>query len=610
MRAVSPGRVGARLDPGRAAAALLLVALAVFPLLARGDTYHQNVLFSAFLLAVEALGWNIVSGFAGYVSLGQSAFLGVGAYTAGLLAIHLGVSPLLLAPLGGVAAALLALVVGSVVMRARGHAFVIITIALVLILQVTGLNLTSITGGSNGVTLPIPGWDPALGNLPFYYAMFALMVLSLGLCAWVRRTKFGTGLLAIRADENKAAAIGIRTNVYKTLAFIASGALVGVAGGVYAYFLTFIDPRGMFDILVSVSILLAAMIGGRGTVWGPLIGAFIVQILTEATNVWANGSQARLILFGGLLMATVLFVPQGLLPAAARLLERRRTRGRAVEATSHAVVTRPIEVSRIVRTIDTDDGEDLLVGKGLTKRFGRLVAVDRCDVTVRQGTITGLIGPNGSGKTTLFNLLTGMLVADEGTVHLAGTRIDGLPPWRRAHLGLGRTWQTTRLFDDMTVLDNVVAPLSRFRWRTLAASAVAGHEAERARELLAFVGMADLAGVRAGHLSFGQRKLVELAQVLMTQPRLILLDEPAGGVNPALVERIAGLVRSLNERGVTFLIVEHNMPLVLELCDPVVVLASGRTIAAGTPETIQRDPVVLDAYLGEDPSTMHDEAPV
>jgi branched-chain amino acid transport system permease protein len=237
--------------------------------------------------------------------------------------------------------------------------------------------------------------------------------------------------------------------------------------------------------------------------------------------------------------------------------------------------------------------------RGLEKRFGGLRAVDDLSFAVEEGTITALIGPNGSGKTTAFNLIDGLMRADAGEVWLDGRRVDRLRPWRRAHLGLGRTFQITRLFRQMTVLENVVAPLRKFSWRQLGADAVAGHEAERAEELLEFVGMQRFAHHLAGALSFGQQKLVELAQVLMLDPKLILLDEPAGGINPTLIERIVDRIHALNALGKTFLIVEHNIPLVAELCDPVIVLARGTAIASGPAAAIQRDPLVLDAYLGE-----------
>jgi branched-chain amino acid transport system permease protein len=244
-------------------------------------------------------------------------------------------------------------------------------------------------------------------------------------------------------------------------------------------------------------------------------------------------------------------------------------------------------------------GDVLLELRGLAKSFGGVRAVDACSFTVRRGTITGLIGPNGSGKTTAFNLIQGMLRADAGQVWLDGRRIDRMPPWRRAYLGLGRTFQITRLFPQMTVMENVVAPLPRFAWRQLAASAVSGRESERAYELLRFVGMERYAERPAAALSFGQQKLVELAQVLMSEPKLILLDEPAGGINPALTELLVDRIRELNRLGTTFLVVEHNIPLVVELCDPVLVLARGTCIFEGAPEQVQRDEQVLDAYLGQ-----------
>jgi ABC-type branched-subunit amino acid transport system ATPase component/ABC-type branched-subunit amino acid transport system permease subunit len=583
-----------RPTPGRIAIGLIAIGLAVFPVTRSANAYRETVLIQIFLLAVMAGGWNIISGYTGYVSLGQSAFLGIGAYTVGILSMHVAVSPLLLAPLGGLAAALTALVLGAVIMRTRGHSFVIITIAFLFLMQALALNLRGITGGSNGITLPLPHWSNDTQQLPFYYSMFALMALSIALSRWIRRTKFGTGLIAIREDEDKAAAIGVRTSVYKILSLTASAVLIGVAGGVYAYFLTFIDPRGMFDILVSVQIVLAALLGGRGTLWGPVVGAFVILPLNEATNASSQGT--HFMLFGALLGAVVLFMPQGIVPTVQAFWARRR--GDAARRPPARVIAEP--APPVAARWDRHDRDDapLLELEGLVKRFGGVTAVDACTFGVREGSITGLIGPNGSGKTTIFNLVSGMARADSGRVSMGGTRIDKMVPWERAYLGMGRTFQITRLFREMTVFENVVAPLHGFSWRQLGADAVSGPEARRAKELLDFVGMADLAAHPAGHLSFGQQKLVELAQILMLEPRLILLDEPAGGINPTAIGRISELIVELNRRGVTFLIVEHNMPMVLGLCDPVMVLAEGRCIAQGHPQEIQANPVVLDAYLG------------
>src|SRR6266511_608687 len=464
------------------------------------NTYIQTVLILTLLLVVSSSGWNIISGFAGYVSLGQGAFIGVGAYTVGILSRHTDVSPFVLAPLGGVAAAALAAVLGLVAMRARGHAFVIITIAFLFLMQTLALNLQSITGGSAGITLPLPTWSRDIGELPFYYAMLALAVLSVALAAWIRRSKLGAGLLAIREDEGKAAAIGIRTPAYKLIGFVVSAVLIGIAGGIDGYFLTFIDPRGMFDILISVQIVLAALLGGRGTIWGPVLGAFLLQPLSEVVNnYFGTRLGIRLLVFGGLLALVVMLMPAGIIPTIRTAVRRWRERGsvvpfieqpvRRAKPAAAAPPEEPAVPALAVRVSDREpvaERPPLLEIQGLSKRFGGLTALDGCSFSVREGTITGLIGPNGSGKTTVFNLVTGIVPGAGGQVRFDSRRIDQLRPWER----------------------------------------------------------------------------------------------------PAL----------------SFLVVEHNMPLVLQLCDPVVVLAAGRCIAQGQPQAIQRDPEVLGAYLGGDGS--------
>jgi ABC-type branched-subunit amino acid transport system ATPase component/ABC-type branched-subunit amino acid transport system permease subunit len=597
----------ARLPRAHIVAGLALFLLALYPVLYPYSPYQHGVLLLAFMLGVQAVSWNIISGYAGYVSLGHSAFLGIGAYTVGILATKWDVNPLLLAPLGGVTAVVAAVLVGSVVLRTRGHAFVIITIALLLAAQVVAVNFRSVTNGSDGITLELSPWSRDIQNVPFYYAFLGLLVVTVLVSAWIRRTKFGTGLIAIREDEGKAAAIGVNTTRYKVVAYAASAFFIGAAGGVYAYFLTFLNPVGAFSILASVSIVLSALAGGRGTLYGPVVGAFIVSIGSQAATEYAGGTQSRLLLYGVALVLVVLFLPAGLLPTVERWWRRRHPA--TVEYTDQAAALRrqPAQVrdrepvpSGAGPASAVATGEPLLEVRAAVKRFGGLVAVNQADLVVRQGSITGLIGPNGSGKTTLFNLITGSMRADAGEILFSGRRIDRMPPWRRCHLGLGRTFQVTRLFKSLTVQENVVAPLPDSRWRNMVAGSVSGREASRARELLDFVGLARFADQSAGSLSYGQQKLVELAQVLMLEPKLVLLDEPAGGVNPSLVGRLAEIVRELNQRGVTFLVVEHNIPMVLELCDPVVVFSRGAAIAEGPPGAIREDPLVLDAYLGDE----------
>lgn len=237
--------------------------------------------------------------------------------------------------------------------------------------------------------------------------------------------------------------------------------------------------------------------------------------------------------------------------------------------------------------------------QGVSKRFGGIQALGDCSLAVEEGTITGLIGPNGSGKTTLFNVVTGYARADAGTVRLCDRPIDGLGPDRISGLGLGRTFQMVRIFPRLTVFENLHVPVRRHGLRGLWSGASSAEERERAEAHLRFVGLEGLRDEPAGALSFGQRRLLEIACVLMAEPRVFLLDEPGGGVNPTMLRTIGNHIRTLNGQGVTFLVVEHNMGFVMELCQRVIVMHRGAVIAQGSPDEIRRDPAVLEAYLGE-----------
>ena len=576
-----------------------VVFVGIYPLLS-DDLYYQNMIILSMVFAVGAVGLNIITGYAGYVSLGQGAFLGLGAYVVGIGVTKVGGSPWLWIGAAGVVAALFAALLGVVAMRTRGHSFVILTIAFLFLLQIVATNWDSLTNGTGGITLPLPTWSIDIQYWPFYYSLMAILAASLLMSWWIRRNKFGMGLIAIREDEDKAATVGVNTRIYKILAFAASAVFVGMAGGVYGYYLAFIDPIGMFNILLSVQIILSLLLGGRATLWGPVLGAFIVEGLNEFSNNDLGGGNARLLVFGGLLALVVLFMSRGIIPTVGEWIERWRRRGKAGLVGERLAGIDLAERAAPPGRPAPADGPTLLEVKGLERRFGGVRAVDGASFVVPEGSITALIGPNGSGKTTVFNLIDGTMAPNAGEVWFDGRRIDGMKPWARAHLGLGRTFQITRLFRHMTVLENVVAPLPSFRLGQLAADAVSGPEAERAEELLDFVGMKKYRDQPCTALSYGQMKLVELAQILMLDPKLIMLDEPAGGINPTLIARIGEMIRELNAQGKTFLIVEHNMPFVLGLCNPVQVLARGHTIASGTPDEIQSDPQVLDAYLGED----------
>jgi ABC-type branched-subunit amino acid transport system ATPase component/ABC-type branched-subunit amino acid transport system permease subunit len=532
-------------------------------------------------------------------------YLGIGMYTGAILSKAWGIEPMYLMPLGGIFAAIVAIGVGAIVLRSRSHAFVIITIAVLWSMQLLAQVAKPITGGADGIVVPPPPWAKEFGNIPYYYMFFTVLLLTILLAWFVMNSRLGAGLVAIRNDEGKAASIGINTTLYKITAYALSAIPFGVAGALYGQYLSFVNPIGAFGILTSVILVLAALVGGRGTLWGPVIGGFIIAFANEFATVSAGGVSARVLIMGIVLILVVMFLPAGLLPTISAAIKRRREKGdtvKFIDQTAIANSSTEVDTSAIkarARKSGTDT-DNILEVKDIVKTFGGVRAVDGVSLTVERGTITGLIGPNGSGKTTLFNCMTGTFTPTSGSVLLDGENITKDRVWTRAHEGLGRTFQITRLFKSMTVLDNLVAPLEQTSAKQMVAGRYSGEEVDRAREILDFMGLAQFEKQNAAALSFGQQKLVELAQVLMLRPSIILLDEPASGINPTLIEKLANVIRRLNEAGTTVLIVEHNIPLVLSLCSKVHVLAAGQVLTSGTPEEIRNDPLVIEAYLGPD----------
>jgi ABC-type branched-subunit amino acid transport system ATPase component/ABC-type branched-subunit amino acid transport system permease subunit len=612
----------------RALIAVALAALAIFPLVSN-DLYYQTMLILTFLLAIGATGWNIMGGYAGYISLGNSAFVGLGAYTTAILAARDNISPFLGCLPGGLVAALAAAMLSLVTRRTRGMYFIIVTFAALQLLGIVATIWSGLTGGSQGLALPIPTWPLAYQNWPFYYPLLALLVLSVAVSALVRRSKLGLGLFAIQDDEGKAAGLGLPVSAYKLAAFVLGGTFLGVAGGIYAYYVTFLNVSAVFDIVTSMLIVLSALLGGRGTLWGPVLGAFIIEPLANLTSTSLGGADAgaiRLLLFGGLLGLVVLFLPRGLLPTASAWIKQRQgqgqgldqghepddpERGRVIpagtiplaadEADGHGQARRPAVGNPAAGSLA--DGPVLTV-RGLSKSFGGLRAVDAVDLDLAPASVTGLLGPNGSGKTTLFNLIDGTVRPSSGQLTIAGRRVGHLirrggSPQARAHAGLARTYQLPRLFPSLTVTENVVIAERRPSLTRTCLPRVTKAERARAQMTLAGLGLAKYADVSPATLSYGQRKLIELAQVLWLEPAVVLLDEPAAGISPALSQRLAGLIRQLRAAGVSVLLVEHDVAFLASLSDRVYVMAGGTIIASGTVAEVSANQAVVDAYLGD-----------
>jgi ABC-type branched-subunit amino acid transport system ATPase component/ABC-type branched-subunit amino acid transport system permease subunit len=599
----------------RAFIAIVLVALAVFPLVSN-DLYYQTMLIMTFLIAIGATGWNIMGGYAGYISLGNSAFVGLGAYTTGILAAREGISPFVGCFAGGVIAGALAGILSLVTRRTRGMYFIIVTFAALQLLGIAATIWSGLTGGSQGLALPIPTWSLSIQNWPFYYPLLALLVTSVAVSAWVRRSKLGLGLFAIQDDEDKAAGLGISTGACKLIAFVLGGTFLGIAGGIYAYYVTFLNASAVFDIITSMLIVLSALLGGRGTLWGPVLGAFIIEPLANLTSTSLGGADAgsiRLLLFGGLLGLVVLFLPRGILPTVQERRKHQSERGRGPTA-SASVSGNAGQASGAVPAAGVPDpwpggrpgarpaaagDEPVLTVRGLSRSFGGLRAVDGVSLDLSRGQVTGLLGPNGSGKTTLFNLIDGTVRPSSGQLTLAGRPIQRAGRAARSHAGLARTYQLPRLFPSLTVTENIVLAERRFSLARLIQPRVTKAERSRAQAVLAEIGLAGYADTSPAALSYGQRKLIELAQVLWLDPALVMLDEPAAGISPALSQRLAGIIRQLRAAGVGVLLVEHDVAFLASLSDRVYVMANGAIIASGTVAEVSGDPAVVDAYLGD-----------
>lgn len=303
--------------------AFLLLPLLAYPWILRQPYYHV-LGFNVMLFATMATSWNILGGYTGYKSLGHSAFYGLGAYLVAIAASRLGWNPLWSAPLLALVVALVAVVLGWIMLRTSGSAFVIATIAMLLIFRLLALNLRSITKGAPGLSQPLPPWTPEFSRMPFYYYMLAVLILALAVSAYVRRSRFGLGLLAIRDDEGKAEMVGVNTTLYKVLAFGFSAYFVGLGGGIWSYHTTHISPVFAFDIIVGVEMILMTMLGGSGTLWGPALGAFILVPATDIILFTFGSTQIHLAIFGGLLLGIILFLPRGILPSLQEWWERRR----------------------------------------------------------------------------------------------------------------------------------------------------------------------------------------------------------------------------------------------------------------------------------------------
>lgn len=578
------------------AGAILFLLLLLLPF-AVSNAFYQDLIVTVFLFAGLGMAWNIIGGFAGQFSLGHAGFFGIGAYTSTLLYFNFGLSPWIGMILGGILAAIVSILVFYPCFKLRGLFFAMATMAFAQVLNILAVYWTGLTKGSIGLLIPFkPGWKEFIFQDKAVFAViaFGYMVLAFGICWYIKNSKLGSYLVALRENEDAAQSLGVNTARCKLLAMVVSAFLTALGGTFYAQYVQFIDPDSLFPAAISIRFALLAIIGGIGTVVGPVIGSFILTPLDVILRGWLGGVFAGLgfFIYGCILVAVVLVRPQGIF----KLLQDkvghyfRKLSPPALETCEPAsvAVIRP----NFAGGSSQGNDADILQIRGLRKNFGGLAAIRDVDFSVRRGEILGLIGPNGAGKTTLFHLVTGFYPSDAGEIRFNGGDITGLrPPFRICKKGMSRTFQLVKPFLNISVLDNVAVGAychisSPFQAR------------RKAEEVIQFVGLGSYRDYLSSSLTLSNRKRLELARALATDPELLLLDETMAGLNPKEIDDMILLLRKISERGITLIIIEHVMRAVMTLSDRVVVLHHGEKIAEGTPHEISKDETVIKAYLG------------
>jgi branched-chain amino acid transport system permease protein len=630
--------------------------------------YLLSILTEGAIFGIMALGLNVIWGWSGDFDLAYYGYVALGAYMTLVLTIGrqpppaeytLGLQlPFLVALLGAVvSSALMGLIVGLIALRhLRGIYFSIVTLGAVYVLYVLAGQYVPLFDGYNGLSGLVNPMGDAFGldfqSYPYFFLGFCLLIFILVFIfmARVSGSRFGLALRSLREDERAAAAFGRDIYRLKLKAYVLAAAFGGLAGGLFAAYLSAFNPSAWSPI-EAIVLYSAILVGGKGNIKGVVLGVVVMIVLVQESTRFLPDVPGLLpnvvpalreIVVGAVLVLFIRFRPQGLLPerryidrvdvGGDTLLSRglgafnRRflpTRDRDRNNTGTipplpppdsspplsavAAVSQPLAQDRPVASPSLSAA---LVVEGLCKHFGGVVAVDNCSFRAQKGQVTGLIGPNGAGKSTAIDLISGFKLADAGTVFFEGTAIQGLPPHRISRLGLIRTFQTPREWAGLTVLENVLLARWEPERETLRRSLIGPGQAQRlaskvelvrARDILAELGLDKLVNERAGKLSGGQKRLVEFARIRMAEPQLVILDEPMGGVNPVMGERMAVAIEGFISSGTSVIIVEHNLPFIERVAQHVIVMSQGAVIATGPFESLRSNQSVIDAYLGEVP---------
>ena len=581
----------------RIALAVFVLLLAVLPLAPVPEFWITQANYIG-LYTLVVIGLVLLTGVAGLTSFGQAAFVGMGAYTAAYLTLSHGVSPWLTVWIGLAITGVAALVLGWITLRMSGHYLPLATIA-------WGLSLFYLLGnleflGKYDGLLGIPalmffGQSLNTGR-SFFYLLWIIVVLAAIAVTHLLDSRTGRAMRAVKGGTTMAEAMGVDTFRVKVTAFVLAALLASVSGWLFAHFQRTVNPSP-FGLNMGIEYLFMAVLGGVGHVWGALVGAGVVQILKDQLQVWlpklmGTSGNYEIIVFGVLLVLMLQYARDGVWAFVEALLPRVRRKVDWGDAAALPTRARPAH------------GAVVLDVRAARKEFGGLVAVNDVSFNVRAGEILGLIGPNGAGKSTTFNLVTGVLPATRGEVTLLGRRIDGARSREIARQGVSRTFQHVKMIATMTVLENVALGAHLRGKHGVPAAMLRTDRAEEralmkeAERQLQRIGIGELMHEQAGNLALGQQRLMEIARALAADPTLLLLDEPAAGLRLKEKESLARVLRQLRGEGLSILLVEHDMDLVMGLVDRVVVLEFGTKLIEGTPEEVQASPAVRAAYLG------------